>query len=325
MTATLPAANNGAVTTSDPSAETSPVSPTIPESDLVQSPPSAGPVGALADLAGSGAEQLAGYSGTPAAPGTDLSELLRMNPPDAAEATWGPAPAGQPALESVIFPDDRVQIGDTTVYPWRVHSYLLIELSNGSFASGTGFFIGPHTVITAGHCVFVRGTGPGSGWVRSVTVMPGRNGSSLPFGSVRVSGSSLRSVQGWTQNGDSNWDIGALILPTNLGDRTGWLGFGAYDDNTLMSSIANIAGYPGDKPTATQWYHSRRLSSVAAQRLFYEVDTFGGQSGSAVYRLLNGQRHAFGIHTNGVSPGVPVNSGVRITGPVFDRLKAWKA
>ncbi len=321
----MPLTFNGAAVVTDAAEETSPLDLVAAETVREQSPPSTGSDSGVIDRTLSGVEVLTDYAGTPQPLGTTLEELLRRQLPDAAEATFGPAEQGQPSPESVIGTDDRVRIVDTAVYPWRVHASLLIQMTDGSFASGTGFFIGPRTVITAGHCVFVQGTGPSRGWVRSVTVMPGRNGTSLPYGSVVVGAAGIRSVSGWTNSGDSNWDIGALILPSNLGSQTGWLGFANCSDATLLATTANIAGYPGDKPTGTQWYHSRRMSSVTAQRLRYEVDTFGGQSGSAVYRLENGQRHAVGIHTNGVSPGIPVNSGVRITQPVFDRLKAWTA
>lgn len=290
-----------------------------------QSPPTPGPAGVESDMLVSGTENVAGYPGTPELVDANLLDLLSMDLPDAAAATFAPPPADQPTLESVIGRDDRTQIVNTATYPWSAHASLLIEMADGSFAIGTGFFIGPHTVVTAGHCVFVQGAAsdPRRGWVRSVTVMPGRNGNLLPFGSVKVGAAGIRSVSGWTGNGDPNWDAGALILPSNLGNQTGTLGFANFSTQTLNSTVANITGYPGDKPNGTQWYHSRALSSVSAQRIHYEVDTFGGQSGSAVYRLLNGQRHAFGIHTNGVFPGVPTNSGVRITQPLFDRLKAW--
>ena len=53
------------------------------------------------------------------------------------------------------------------------------------------------------------------------------------------------------------------------------------------------------------------------------IDTFGGQSGAPVFRLIAGNpiREVVGIHTNGSLRG---NSATRITGEVFDNLKAWK-
>jgi V8-like Glu-specific endopeptidase len=238
--------------------------------------------------------------------------------PDIATASFGPLP---PTAETVHGPDDRVQIQATSAYPWRVHASLLITARNGAQYIGTGWFIGPRTLVTAGHCVFVRSSDPNlHGWVRSIQVMPARNGATLPFGAV--TSTSLRSVTGWTVNGDQNYDYGAIILPTNLGSTTGWFGFGVYGDADLLQTTGNIAGYPGDKPSGTLWYDARRIASTTALKVYYDIDTAGGQSGSAVYRIVNGGRYAFAVHAYG---GPTTNSGTRITTPVFNNLLAWKA
>jgi V8-like Glu-specific endopeptidase len=150
--------------------------------------------------------------------------------------------------------------------------------------------------------------------------MPGRNGTTLPFGSV--TSTNFRTVAGWANSGDQNYDYGAIILPTDLGLQTGWFGFGAYDDATLTSSVGNISGYPGDKPTGTQWYAARRIASVGPRKVYYDIDTFGGQSGSCVYRIVNGGRYAMAVHAYG---GATTNSGTRITTPVYQNMVNWKA
>ncbi len=238
---------------------------------------------------------------------------------DVAEASYGPAPDVQ---ETVHGPDDRVQITNTAAYPWRVHASLLITAADNSMWIGTGWFIGPHTLVTAGHVVYIKNSGvPGrDGWVQSIQVMPGRNGSTLPYGST--TSTSFRSVTGWTGNGDPTYDYGAIILPTDLGHQTGWFGFGVYPDDVLTASSGNISGYPGDKPAGTQWYDFHRVAAVDARKVYYDIDTFGGQSGSAVYRILNGGRYGVAIHAYG---GSVTNSGTRIVQPVFDNLVAWKA
>lgn len=203
--------------------------------------------------------------------------------------------------ESVIGPDDRVQITATDVYPWRVHASLLITAADGSRWIGTGWFIGPHTLVTAGHVVYIKNSGVAGrdGFVRSIQVMAGRNGNTLPFGTV--TSSNLRTVTGWANDGDLDYDYGAIILPTDLGLTTGWLGFAAYDDATLTSAVGNISGYPGDKPAGTQWYAARRIASVGPRKVYYDIDTFGGQSGSAVYRIVDGNRYAVAVHAYGGS------------------------
>ena len=56
--------------------------------------------------------------------------------------------------------------------------------------------------------------------------------------------------------------------------------------------------------------------------MYYDIDTFGGQSGSAVYRIVDGKRYAFAIHAYG---GATTNSGTRIVTPVYNNMVAWKA
>jgi V8-like Glu-specific endopeptidase len=238
--------------------------------------------------------------------------------PDIGEASFGPPPA----IEAVIGTDDRVQIANTATYPWRVHASLLITAADNSQWIGTGWFIGPHTLITAGHVVFIKNSGVQGrdGWVNRITVMPGRNGSTLPYGSVISS--SFRSVVGWTGSGDQNYDYGAIIIPTELGNLVGWLGFGVWSDADLLASTGNISGYPGDKPAGTQWYHARKIVSVNSRKVFYDIDTAGGQSGSGVYRIINGARYGIAVHAYG---GTTTNSGTRIVSPVFNNLLTWRA
>ncbi len=260
---------------------------------------------------------LPGAGEEPPRPGAESLPL-----PDVAWASYG-VPV-EPGEEAILGADDRVKITATADYPWRTHASLLITAADGSRWIGTGWFLGPHTLGTAGHVVFIKNSGvPGrDGWVRSIEVIPGRDGARRPYGSVTVSGGAFRSVTGWTVGGDPRLDYGAIVLPTDLGATTGWFGFGVADDATLLAATANISGYPGDKPEGTQWYHGARVSSVDAQKVFYETDTVGGQSGSAVYRIVDGQRRAVAIHAYG---GATSNSGTRINADVYRNLLAWRA
>lgn len=223
--------------------------------------------------------------------------------------------------ETVHGADDRVQIQQTAQYPWRVHASLLITDRLGSNWIGTGWFIGPHTLVTAGHCVFIKNNADPNrdGWVSTIRVMPGRNGNSLPFGSVLSQ--RFFTVRGWADNGDENYDYAAITIPSELGNTVGWFGFGVLSDADLKASVANISGYPGDKPAGTQWYDSHAVADVSATKVRYDVDTMGGQSGSAVYVIRNGQRIGVAVHAYG---GPTTNSGTRITTSVHANLLAWK-
>jgi glutamyl endopeptidase len=288
------------------------------EKPVLQAPSQGEDAEAIETVAGD-TESIAGHRGMEArvadlwvAPET---EGLR----DIGEASFGPPP---PMAETVHGPDDRVRITNTASYPWRVHASLLITAADNSGWIGTGWFIGPHTLITAGHCVYIKNSGVTGrdGWVKRIQVMPGRNENELPYGSV--TSTSFRSVTGWTEHGDENYDYGAIIIPTDLGNTVGWFGFGAWPDGDLLGCTGNIAGYPGDKPSGTLWYDCRRIASVNSRKVYYDIDTYGGQSGSAVYRIINGGRFGIAIHAYG---GAVNNSGTRIVTPVYNNMVAWKA
>jgi V8-like Glu-specific endopeptidase len=218
--------------------------------------------------------------------------------------------------ESVCGRDDRVEVVNTTAVPWRWICKLLIKFPNGAGGGCTGWFIGPKAVMTAGHCVFSKANG---GWAKQIEVIPGMRGTIRPFQSMV--GTSFRSVTGWTQHGDPNFDYGCIILPNaSLGNRVGYFGFAALTDASLKNLLINNSGYPGDKPFGTQWFNAGRITNVTARKIYYMIDTMGGQSGSPTWRTLSGKRHAVGVHAYGGCP----NSSTRIVTEVFNNMINWR-
>jgi V8-like Glu-specific endopeptidase len=283
--------------------------------------PNVGSLESANKLTGEGLEAIKGFKKT------ELAEAAAagiFSPPQIGELTdVGEASFGKPhpVAEIVVGSDDRVRIKDTKAYPFRVECSLLITAADNSRWLGTAWFISPRTLITAGHCVHIKGSpiAARNGWVKSIQVMPGRNGNELPF--AAVTSTVFRSVTAWTQDGDPSFDYGAIIIPTPLGDSVGWLGLGVYTDEDLRATVGNISGYPADKEEGTQWYHSNRIADVDGRSVFYDIDTFGGESGAAVYRAVGDKRYAFAVHTYG---GAKSNSGTRITTEVFNNMVLWK-
>jgi|ERR1043166_3249445 V8-like Glu-specific endopeptidase len=224
-------------------------------------------------------------------------------------------------LETVHGPDNRIQVQDTDKYPYRLNASLLITARDGSQWIGTGWFIADRTLITAGHCVYIKNSGVPNrdGWVKTIQVMPGRNGTKLPYGSV--TSSRFWTVKGWADSGDENYDYAAIIVPTDLGKTVGTIGFGSYSDAELVGAVGNVTGYPGDKPSGTLWYDSKGIASVTTTKVYYDIDTAGGQSGACVYVIKNGQRIAIAVHAYG---GAVTNSGTRISAPVYQNLTNWR-
>jgi glutamyl endopeptidase len=221
-------------------------------------------------------------------------------------------------LEVIIGADERIRVTNTRVFPWRAVCALRITAANNRQFIGTGWLISPRTVITAGHCVYMHEEG---GWARSIQVIPGCNDADQPYG-VHV-GTTLRSVTGWTTSKKREFDYGAIILPAGSrpGDQTGYFGFGTRTDAFLMGAALNLSGYPGDKGGRQQWFMAQRPKAVSNEVITYDIDSMGGQSGSPVWVLENGQRYGVGVHTNGASSG---NSATRINSSVYNMLVNWK-
>jgi glutamyl endopeptidase len=221
-------------------------------------------------------------------------------------------------LEVVIGEDDRIRVTNVSAFPWRVICSLRIRAADGSNWIGTAWLVGRRTLITAGHCVYMHDRG---GWAANIEVIPGRNAAEMPFGSCPAT--SFRSVAGWTQRKQREFDYGAIILPEECtyGDELGFFGIANLSDLPLRQLTINLSGYPGDKPPGTHWYHSRRISTVGSSVFSYDIDTAGGQSGAPVWRLRNGQRHVVGIHTNGSPTG---NSATRINWTVYQNITQWR-
>ncbi|KAA2238780.1 serine protease [Chitinophaga agrisoli] len=226
-----------------------------------------------------------------------------------------------PLREAIIGTDERIQVKDNRKYPWRASASLLITAADNSQWVGSAWFISPRTLITAGHCVYIKHSDiPGrDGWVKKIQVMPGRNGNELPFGGITAS--EFWTVQGWGDKGLENYDYGAIILPAAFPQELGTFGYGVYPDDELNKLMVNVAGYPSDKSSGTIWYDKRNVGTVKADKVYYAADTYGGQSGTVVYRIKDRKRIAVAIHAYG---GLTANSGTRITDQVYNNLESWK-
>jgi len=224
--------------------------------------------------------------------------------------------------EAVIGADDRIQVVNTTPWPWRVQGKLTMTFPNNRTYIGSGTLINRHHVLTAGHCVFDKDLG---GWATSITFVPAQNDTTRPFG-VAVS-SRLVSVKGWTEEQNSDWDMGMIILDRDIGDNTGWFGIITGPDNILTNHYVNITGYPGDIPQDQRrgrlmYTMQDAIKRVDSEVLGYYIDTFGGQSGSGVWSHWEGQEgyHCAGIHVRGSSTE---NQATRLSKVKFDRVVEW--
>lgn len=239
--------------------------------------------------------------------------------PNAAQGDDGPSPT------SIIGEDGRVQVTDTTVFPYSA----IVELEvNFRYAAAqcSGWMIAPDRIATAGHCLYYGSFG---GWAESITAYPGRNGTNAPFGSFAAKHWSV--PQRWINRRATGVDYGVIQLDSPIGDTVGYFGYKYTEkENFFPGRAATVGGYPGDKVNAqanTQWTMQGQISRARPRRLFYPIDTFAGQSGSPLYGRWNKRCNpcGFGIHTYGVGGGWTENSATRITKNVFDFFQSASA
>jgi V8-like Glu-specific endopeptidase len=244
-----------------------------------------------------------------------------MSPPMDPNGSAGGGPA---ASSRMIFgSDNRIQITNTTYFPWRAQCRLLMRYPNGAWAQGSGTLIGYKYVITAGHCVYSAANG---GWATNVYIYPGQNGGYLPYSYATAT--YLRSVTGWTSSGSSDYDYGLITCNWNVGYSTGWFGLASFSDSTLGSMTGNISGYPGEKPYATQWYGWGPIQDKDSTMVYYYIDSTPGDRGAGVYVIYGGSRYVFAVHTgwswhfNWFNSG-DYNHGTRINSTRYYQILGW--
>jgi glutamyl endopeptidase len=268
-----------------------------------------------------------------------VTETAETNAPDAAKAS-GPSarrlvvgrsaepirPKGGITLESVIGLDERTRIVATEEAPWRMICVLAIEGPWGNFV-GTGWLVGPRTVITAGHCVYEPSQM--GGWAERIVLTPGADGAEEPFGSI--TSTRFESTNKWLNDQDQDFDMGVIHLDQPIGDQLGWFAVASLPDNELEGYQVNVSGYPGDKGGREQWWARNRIHGLTPRRVYYDVDTMGGQSGGPVFIIEEegAPPKVVGIHAYGVGGNKPstitqpVNSAPRIIPEVVDLIQGW--
>lgn len=178
--------------------------------------------------------------------------------------------------------DERVLATNTTKKPYSGICYLLMEAEDGSYYRGTGNFISPNCILTAGHCVYSRFA---KKYMKRIIVYPARDNDKFPFGyhdAILISAPS-----GWTGGQGHAYDLGMIMIEGDVGKQTGIFEVVSLDYDQLMNKYVTVAGYPGDKPDYKMWEASDIITNIFTTTVQYgdKLDTAGGQSGSGVFYL----------------------------------------
>lgn len=218
----------------------------------------------------------------------------------------------------VIGADTRTRITPTTSFPASANVFLTMTFPDGYVGNCSGSMIRSRYVLTAGHCVF---DSDHDGWATSITASGGQN-AMLPGPTASVT--KMRSVTGWTEDDNNDYDYALLTLAKDIGVTTGVYCLGSFSDDTIDASTGYIYGYPEDKTFGTQWGSGGPIEDHDSTMLYYDIDTAGGMSGSGVYRFHNGARCVFGVHGgDGYYWGEHYNRAARINNARFNLIVSW--
>jgi glutamyl endopeptidase len=219
--------------------------------------------------------------------------------------------------------DNRVQIQDTTVFPFSAVARIEGQFTPKNVFICTGWMLGPSTVVTAGHCIY--DFADTKQFAYNITVTPAYNAaasSPAPFGRCKA----LRGIvlSPWLDTGGMAYDYGVYQLDCRIGEQTGNLGFKIVRGCGVGTSVT-VTGYPMDKGSTTMWSGLGSTNSCDANSIYYNANTAGGQSGGPVWDAADPvcQTCVVATHANEITPDM--KQGPRINETAFSFLTSTQS
>lgn len=225
--------------------------------------------------------------------------------------------SSQFSLSEVIGSDGRTKVSNTDVSPYKMFTYFYGENDKYGY-SCTGNVIGKDLIVTNAHCIY--------DWDRKLYVkyaftIPGLNNSYYSYGAYEMD--KYFVPQGYIKTGSSDYDFAVVKLePTpgrHIGDVVGTLP--TKEVTNIKGTSISITGYPGDlndrDGSVSQYRMAGKVSDETQSIAFYSIDTYHGQSGSA---LFNTSGQIIGVHNASYSGGIgdSINGGPKMTKPFRD-------
>jgi hypothetical protein len=181
-------------------------------------------------------------------------------------------------------------------------------------------------VLTAGHCVYDKNHDQ---WASAIRVIPGLDGTYMPFGDAWAAG--IRSVTGWTEDEDRDYDWALITLDRNVGDATGWTGYVSYSNDDLGGKLVRHDGYSVEGYSGTrQAYSTGNVQAHDSTMVYTSLENHLGFSGTGTRRItlypdapfmITTARNCYFWETVATYP----HCGTRINNDRFYQLGSWIA
>lgn len=190
--------------------------------------------------------------------------------------------------------DPRLQVVSTASLPYSAICKLTMMFIDSNdqehFYVGTGYVIGPHTILTCGHCIY--DVEHKLGWVQKIKIEPGRSGSMDPFGQLATEDvESIVVDEKWLQDASESDDNALIVLKEDISQKTGSIPLAVAQNVTSV----HVSGYPayfdGKSNDGIQYESWGSDVNIANRRIECAAYGSGGQSGSP---FLDAQGRAIG-------------------------------
>jgi len=200
---------------------------------------------------------------------------------------------------TIVGNDDRQRITETTCLPWNTHCYLRLDFPAAPVSLGpgwraTGCLVSPHMVLTCGHVVYDQRN---DAWAERAIIAPGQTQNDLGDPVVRPYGTreatEFRSNDEFIGGERGGHDYAAILFDEPFGGFTTFLPLEFCETAVSVDDRIGLAGYPvqihlgtdsEESQSLALWEVSGPVYYVSSHRLYHNMDSSGGNSGSPVRR-----------------------------------------
>lgn len=206
---------------------------------------------------------------------------------------------------------------DPSIFPNSAVVHIRVPMGNtGKVALGSGFLVGPNTIITAAHCVWLQEF---EEWQNEIRVYPQfKNNLSITY----YKAESVICQKDYIDKKDIRWqyDWAIITLKEDIGAKYGWLGVGF--GSNLIDKPVTLAGYPtGDDGRRVQ-YQSKGVIEKGGTNIPPELvywSTTNRKSGISGGPIFDDNAVSWGIHTS--SRGVK-SQGILYNPCLYELIKS---